>query len=216
MNKSRLEKMLKKESISTLLGILRISDEEAYNHATSVAEIVQEYLCIAEDVGELEWTEEECDEIICGALLHDIGKAFLPFGLQYSSSTLNDDEMEVIKTHPILGVVAVKNCGFGEIIHNIILMHHANANGTGYPSVNLCIFDEDNVPSYVWLVSYADRFDAMTNNRNFKRTKTYPEAWKEILEMSRVEILPYKYARIFGELVKKRSILSIDITEGMS
>lgn len=213
MKSKRLEEILKRGRVSAHLGILSLSDEEAYSHAIAVAEIVDEYLLLAEEAGELEWTEEECVEIVTGALLHDIGKSFLPFGLQYSTRELSEYELEVIRTHPLLGMVSIKNCHFSDIIKNIILMHHANADGSGYPTINMQVFDISNVPDYVWLVAYADRFEAMTNNRSFKHAMSYPEAWKEILRMSRKELLPYKYTRLFGEIVKKRSLLPIEEIE---
>jgi len=89
------------------------------------------------------------------------------------------------------------------------LKHHANADGSGYPSISEEL-NESTVPDYVWIVAYADRFEAMVGDRSFKRAKTYPDAWKEILSMSRNGVLPYKFARLFSEIVKKRSILSIE------
>lgn len=210
MKSKRIEDILQKGRVTALLGVLSLADEEAYNHAIAVAETVDEYLVLAKENDELEWNEDECVEIVMGALLHDVGKAFLPFGLQYSAKELSKYELEVIRAHPILGTVAIKNCNFSEIVKNIILMHHANADGTGYPVIDMHVFDKRNVPDYVWLVAYADRFEAMTNSRSFKQALSYPEAWKEILSMSREEILPYKFTRLFGEIVKNRSILAID------
>ena len=210
-----LDDALQMGRVSALLGILNLSDEEAYRHAISVAETTEEYIELAKKTGELEWSEKQCVEILTGALVHDIGKAFLPFGLQYSAKKLSTYEQEVVRMHPILGIVAVKNCEFSEIVENIILMHHANADGTGYPSFSEQIFNLENVPDYVWLVSYADRFEAMTNTRSFKKALSYPEAWEEILRMSRMEKLPYKFTRLFSEIIKNKSILPIEeIYEG--
>lgn len=210
MKERRIDRILKDGQVSTLLGILSISDEEAYKHAIAVSEIVDEYLVLAQENNELLWTKEECDSIITGALLHDIGKAFLPFGLQFTAKALSKYELEVIRMHPLLGIVAIKNCQFDDIVKNIILMHHANANGTGYPVINAKEFNISNVPEYVWIVSYADRFEAMTNSRSFKQAKSYPEAWKEILELSRKDILPYQPTRLFGEIVKRKSLFYIN------
>lgn len=206
----RLQNVLQIGKVSALLGILSQSDEEAYNHSIAVAEIVDKYLHLAKEHNELEWTEEECEDILIGTLLHDIGKGFLPFGLQYCSRELTAIEYEIIKTHPLLGAATIQNCKFSEIIRNIVLMHHANADGSGYPCVGGKVFNEENVPDYVWLVSYADRFDAMTNTRSFKKAKSYPDAWKELLNMSRHSKLPYKFTRLFGEIVKQKTILPIN------
>lgn len=202
--------ILSESCIKTTLGILKLADEEAYSHSIIVAQIVEDYIALAKEENELEWSETECYSIIKGALLHDIGKAFLPFGLQYSKKHLNLYELEIIKTHPILGVVSVQNSDFDDIVKNIILMHHANADGTGYPVISGTILSENNVPDYVWLVAYADRFEAMTNNRAFKAAMNYPTAWTEILNMSRKGILPYKYTRLFGKIIREKSLLPIE------
>ena len=44
MKSKRLEEALQKGRVSALLGVLSLSDEEAYNHAIAVADIVDEYL----------------------------------------------------------------------------------------------------------------------------------------------------------------------------
>ena len=209
-----LEKIKSDGRVMAYLGILNQSDEEAYYHVLAVTDIVNEYLMIASENDELDWTEKECESILIGTLLHDIGKGFLPFGLQHSTKELSNIEYEIIKTHPLLGVTCIQNCKFDEIVTNIILLHHANADGSGYPSINNQIFNEKNVPEYVWLVAYADRFEAMTNTRAFKQAKSYPEAWKEILNMSRAGKLPYKFTRLFGELIRQKSIIPIYIEEG--
>lgn len=205
-----LDRIKNENSVAPLLGILQLTDEEAFAHSLSVAGITSRYLTLASQNNEMEWTKEEQESIVKGALLHDIGKAFLPFGLQHSSKTLTKSELEIIKTHSLLGSVCVQNCGFDTIVNDIILMHHANADGTGYPVMNGEVFNEDNVPDYVWLVAYADRFEAMTNKRSFKASKSFPEAWQEILNLSRNGKLPYKFTRLFSEIVKQDSIFTID------
>ena len=205
------DNVLNDSCVKTTLGILHLADEEAYNHSLMVAEIVDEYIQLAKKEYELDWTEEECKSILKGALLHDIGKAFLPFGLQHSKGRLDEYEAEIMRFHPTLGRVSLQHSDFDIIVKNIILMHHANADGSGYPTISGNILTEENVPDYVWLVAYADRFEAMTNSRSFKKAMTYPKAWGEILRMSRDGILPYRFTRLFGEIIREKSLFHIDL-----
>lgn len=196
--------------VNSFLSILKLQDEEAYNHSIEVAKLVS--LCIEEMIakGECEWPGEQIIEIIKGAILHDIGKAFLPFGIQNSKQKLDFYMSEVIKTHPLLGYLAVRDGGYSETVKNIILLHHENANGTGYPTnvEDDSNYTEDNVPSYVWIVSYADRFDAMTSGRKFKASKSYEEAW-DALNNDRISgKLPYKYAKYYHSVIKKINIFA--------
>ena len=106
-NENRLlQAALKDGRVSSYLNILKLSDNEAYEHSIDVATLTA--LCIDEmiTVLECEYTEEECIEIVKGALLHDIGKAFLPFGIQHSSQKMDSYSREVIKSHSLLGFIS--------------------------------------------------------------------------------------------------------------
>ena len=200
-------------TVKAMMGTLKLSDEAAYYHSINVAEMVSKYLALTQEKGECEYTEEECIHIIEGALLHDVGRAFLPFNLQSSRENLPEYGFEIMKIHPLLGCVAVKNCELDEKVSNIILMHHANADGTGYPLLEQGAFTKENVPSYVWPIVYADRFIAMTTERPFKEAKSYPDAWRAIVDMSRNGVLPYQFAKTFGEMIQRESILHIEAYE---
>lgn len=194
--------------VNSLLNILKLQDEDAYNHSIEVSYLTS--LCLEEMVKkkECEWDEEQITEIVQGALLHDIGKIFLPFGIQNSEKKIDNYMTEIMKMHSILGYLSVRENGYSKIIEDIVLLHHANANGTGYP-INLedkNVYTEENVPDYVWIVSYADRFDAMTSTRKFKSSKSYNEAWDELNKMRVDNILPYKYAKYFHSVIKKLNV----------
>lgn len=209
--KDRVLKTMDVGRVKALLGVLKLSDEEAYHHSLDVANIVNLYLTEEEVNNQSNRTEEEKVAIITGALLHDIGKSFLPFGLQYSSRKFNDLEKEIMNTHPILGAVAIKNCEFDEIVENIILMHHAFLDGSGYPRIdNKCYGTEIDVPEYVWIVSYADKLDAMISRRNFKRQKSLRDAWGALATISKEGKLPYKPLYIFSKIVKDLDIFKGD------
>lgn len=209
--KNRVDRIMEIGRVKALLGILKLNDEEAYNHSLDVAHIVNSYLNEEEARGLAERSEEDKSAIIMGALLHDIGKAFLPFGLQYSSRIFTPVEMEIMNTHPVLGAVAIKNCEFGEIIENIILMHHASPDGTGYPKISNQSYGTDiEVPEYVWIVSYADKLDAMVSRRNFKRQKNLKDAWETLVSISKKGKLPYEPLTIYRKIIQDLDIFKGD------
>lgn len=218
MKQNILSEVMNIGRVKALMGILKLSDEEAYNHCIDVAKITEFYLEKEMAIDYNKRTSDERRSIIMGAALHDIGKAFLPFGLQYSKKLFSDIEAEIMRTHPILGSVAIQNCEFDEIVNNIVLMHHANADGTGYPRINnraYGIVSEDHpdvaidVPEYVWIVAYADKLDAMISQRLFKRQKTLNEAWKVLVNMAKQGELPYDILNIYKDI-----IMDMDIFKG--
>lgn len=196
--------------VKALLGILKLSDEEAYNHCIDVAKITEIYLEKEMYSDYNKRSPEERTSIVAGAVLHDIGKAFLPFGLQYSPKRFSEIETEIMKTHTMLGSIAIQNCEFDQIVNDIVLMHHANADGTGYPRVGNKAYGTDiAVPEYVWIVSYADKLDAMISKRSFKRQKTLKDAWKTLVLISKKGELPYEPLSIYKEI-----IMDMDIFKG--
>ena len=209
--KNRVERTMDVGRVRALLGILKLSDEEAYNHSLDVAHIVNNYLNVEEASGYAERTEEEKTSIIVGALLHDIGKAFLPFGLQYSSRKFTPVETEIMNTHPILGAVAIKNCDFDSVVEDIILMHHASPNGSGYPRISGNAYGTDiPVPEYVWIVAYADKLDAMVSRRSFKRQKSLKDAWSTLVCLSKENKLPYEPLTIYRKIIQDLDIFKGD------
>lgn len=192
--------------VKSLLGILKLSDEEAYKHSIEVAKIVEEFVIIARGDGVVSWTDAEVSSVLIGALLHDVGKAFLPFGLQHSKNNISTLEKEVINMHPMLGAVAIENCEFDDIIKNIVLMHHANADGTGYPLLEGRQLNEKNVPDYVWAVSYADRFDAIINRRSYRVAKPLSEAWQDLASEVTSGRLPYAFMGAYKCIARRRDI----------
>lgn len=198
--------------VRAFLGIVKLKDEGAYIHSLGVAKLVAHCLEDMELRDEREWNESEKLEIVKGALLHDIGKVFLPFGLQNSSEKLDNYTREIVNAHPVVGYVALKDAACSEIVKNIVLMHHALANGKGYP-VNLkdgSLYTEENVPPYVWLIAYADKFDAMTSQRHYKPSKSYQEAWRELNMMRISGELPYRFAGYMSTVVKELSLFSTE------
>lgn len=207
---------LKRGDVNSFLSILKLSDEEAYIHSLQVATIVEKYL--EYETAKPERSKDEKANIIIGSLLHDVGKAFLPFGLQHSSKKIDKIETEVINMHPLLGLLATKSCGFDEVVTNIMLMHHALGNGTGYPTVDGVPFkmsksseiEEDSciiVPEYVWIVAYADKLAAMISSRPFKPSKGMRDAYAELVKMTKNELLPYQLLNTYKRVIKDFNIL---------
>ena len=201
---------LSDSGVISLLEVLKLSDEEAYIHSLEVGKIVA---LVLEEMGKKdspEFCAEMAVEIVKGALLSDIGKAFLPFGIQHSSIGLDACLLEVVKMHPILGHIAVRDGSFSEVVKNIVLYHHVSADGSGYPR-NMTTGEpmtDKNTPSYVWIVGYADRFDAMTGERKFKSSLSYKQAWDELNLLRQKKVLPYRYAKYFHKVIKKLDIFN--------
>jgi putative nucleotidyltransferase with HDIG domain len=67
------------------------------------------------------------------AYLHDIGKIGIPDAILSKSSSLNDEEMALIREHPLLGYRLIRNIEFLQQATDVVLYHHEKYDGSGYP-----------------------------------------------------------------------------------
>lgn len=86
----------------TLAKSLDSRDTNVGNHSESVANYA---LMIAK---EMKLPNEQCESVYIGGLLHDIGKIGITESILSKPMTLNENEYEIIKQHPILGYEIVK------------------------------------------------------------------------------------------------------------
>ena len=125
----------------------------------------------------LEFTPKAFDEVLLGALLHDIGK--LKIELQGESAILTTNEDE-IKEHTIIGYNMIKETfGLSESIAKIALEHHENNDGSGYPRG----LSNDYITEYSQIVNVANFYDNLVNNRTHTLVSNNREALREMLEV---------------------------------
>lgn len=153
-----LDEIKKIPQVSLLLNIMKLFSTEVYEHCESVAKL--SYEIIKDDKS---FTEEEKQQVIIGAYLHDIGKILVPFNLTHSPRRLNANEFAIVKTHTLIGYEMLKS-DFSEIVCNIALYHHEQPNGSGY--VNSLPLSK--IPKEALLVQVADVYDALISKRNYK------------------------------------------------
>lgn len=117
----------KKNLMINLVDIKNI-DNHTYEHSLSVA-ILSLILGI-----ELKLSNTHLRALFIGALLHDIGKAFIPAEITNKKDELTVEEFEVFKTHPTYGYNYIKeNYSLDSNSKVTVLQHHENYDGSGYP-----------------------------------------------------------------------------------
>jgi PAS domain S-box-containing protein/putative nucleotidyltransferase with HDIG domain len=98
------------------------------SHQKRVAE-----LCV--DIGlELGLDHKRLEGLRLGALLHDIGKLYLPTEIVARRGPLNEFEAGLINSHPRLGSDIVKGLELPWPLEDMILQHHEKLDGSGYPN----------------------------------------------------------------------------------
>lgn len=168
------EILYKKEVLIHVADILSY-DEYTYSHSVNVCTLA---IIMCKVLG---YSVPRIKEVAIGALLHDLGKIFVPEEILNKKGPLTSEEFQKMKLHPQDGYQVLR--GYSEmsaISKIIVLAHHERLDGSGYPSQ----LSGDKIHEVVRLVSICDVFDAMTSDRVYRKgIKTY-EVIEYLISMS--------------------------------
>ncbi|MFQ5842124.1 MAG: HD-GYP domain-containing protein, partial [Thermodesulfobacteriota bacterium] len=78
-------------------------------------------------------SQDQADRVHMAAIIHDLGKIFIPTDILSKRSQLTETEFDLIKTHPRVGYDILRSMEFPWPVAQIILQHHERMDGSGYP-----------------------------------------------------------------------------------
>lgn len=113
-------------------------------------------------------------ELLC--LLHDIGKVGIPLEILNKPGQLTDREWEVLRTHAEKGYQIAMSSDELKSIARMILCHHERWDGNGYPQRLIGA----SIPVLSRIIAVVDAYDAMVNDRSYRRAMTPEAAQAEI------------------------------------
>jgi putative two-component system response regulator len=111
------------------------------------------------------------------APLHDVGKLGIPDSILRKPGKLTAEEFEVMKTHTTIGAQILSGSRFPilQLAEEIALTHHERWDGTGYAGLA-----GERIPLSGRIVALADVFDALTNDRIYRKALPLEDALAEI------------------------------------
>jgi putative two-component system response regulator len=112
-----------------------------------------------------------------GFFLHDIGKVGIPENILCKPDSLDDAEWLVMREHPTIGAHIVEPIRFLAGAVDIVRSHHERWDGNGYPMG----LRHEEIPLAARVFAIADCFDAMTNDRPYRRALPVEQAIDEIV-----------------------------------
>ena len=131
----------------------------------------QVYLQLQKNYPEYGITDEEIASVAHLAPIHDIGKIKVPIEILNKNGKLTDEEMNVVKQHPLVGAAMTRRFPEGVITeklnqysYEICRHHHERYDGKGYPSK----LAGDQIPYLARVAAVVDAFDAMTSKRAYR------------------------------------------------
>jgi HD-GYP domain-containing protein (c-di-GMP phosphodiesterase class II) len=162
---------LRSSLICAFNQLLDLKDLNTGVHSTRLAEWA---LHVAGEFG----LDRDClGDIEVAALLHDIGKIGVSDAILNKPAKLSAEEYELMKKHPEYGWAVLRQVPGMERASLMILHHHENYDGTGYPGG----LKGEEIPIGSRIVSVIDAFDAMVSTRPYRQGLAFEEAERRLL-----------------------------------
>jgi len=189
------------EIISTIAGMIEAKDSYTKGHSVRVAE----YSALI--ARELNWSEEEIQNLKYIALLHDIGKVGIPDNILNKPGKLTDNEFNIIKSHTTLAGDILKDIQTITDVDAGAKYHHERYDGKGYPGG----LSGEDIPVVARIIGIADAYDAMNSKRVYRDALAKKEIRNEIVNGSGTQFDPV-FADIFLRLLDEGR-LNIDFNK---
>lgn len=120
----------------------------------------------------------EIKAIEAASLLHDIGKLAVPDEILNKPGKLTPAEFEQMKQHTVAGANILSVVDFPYPVVPIVLHHHENWDGSGYPTG----IAGTAIPIGARILSVVDCYDALTSDRPYRKALSSDEALSVLRE----------------------------------
>jgi len=169
-----------KETIAALSRSMEAKDLYTGGHTERVAAVA---VGIARRLG---FRDEELEAIEIGALLHDIGKIGIPEQVLRKAGPLDDQEWELIKTHPVISDYILSELDLHPFVRQCARSSHERIDGAGYPDR----LSGEDIPLPARIVLVADALDALTSTRSYRAARPMIGALAEIRAHTGTQFCP--------------------------
>ena len=156
--------------IQTLAMTVETKDPYTAGHERRVADLSR---TIAMEMG---LTKDQVEAIRLSAIVHDLGKLYVPSEILNKPGKLRDAEFTLIKLHPEIAYDILKNIEFPWPLAEIVYNHHERLDGSGYPRG----LKGDEINMETRIISVADVVEAIASHRPYRPSLGIEVALDEI------------------------------------
>ena len=180
---AELVEKVRKTHLATIAALSRsmeAKDGYTSGHTERVSDVA---LALGRRLG---YSSEQLHAIEIAALLHDIGKIGIPERILHKAGPLDDEEWEVMRTHPKIGVYILSGIDLPEEVMQVARSSHERWDGKGYPDG----LRGEEIPLPARVVLVADAFDALTSDRPYRSACGVEDAIAEIRANAGTQFCP--------------------------
>ncbi|HEY5467369.1 MAG TPA: HD domain-containing phosphohydrolase [Clostridia bacterium] len=194
MNRRKLleRRSLHSSIIASIHATLLEKSRETEQHA-------ERLITLTSRIGEaMALSDGQLNDLSLLAALHDIGKIGIDDYILTKPGQLTEQEWVEMKKHPSIGYRIAQASPDLLPIAEYILSHHEYWNGKGYPQG----LTGESIPLLSRILSVADAYDAMTQNRPYRLAMSSEEAISEISRSAGTQFDPEvvtAFLRIIGD-----------------
>jgi putative nucleotidyltransferase with HDIG domain len=165
---NQILKAIKQSSLREWLTAVGRHHSDTYRHCLFVTGFA---VAFAQHLG---MREDDQRRLARAALLHDVGKAFIPLAILDKPGALTDAEMAEIHQHPRRGYDALAaQGGFPPEMLDVVLHHHEFLDGTGYPNG----LRGNQISDIVRLTTIVDIHAALVEKRAYRKPFVHAKAF---------------------------------------
>jgi len=189
-------------TVSALSQAIDAKDGFTRGHADRVSRIAG---AIAR---EMNLSENQIEQIELAGMLHDIGKIGVEDRILMKPSRLDEDERDLMRRHPMYGASILEPSSALRPLVPIVLHHHENFDGTGYPEG----LKGEQIPIGARIIIVADAYEAMTSDRIYRKAIGHERALEQLERHKGAQFDP-RVVRSLEHLLAKRGPDAFEVSE---
>lgn len=170
----------KSEIVQVLMKMLEVRDFITEGHGDRLQELASK---LAESAG---MSDNEIKDMSLLAQFHDIGKVGISDAILFKPGKLTQEETVEMRRHTEIGYRIAQSSPDLMHISDWIFKHHEWWNGEGYPFG----LKEENIPIQCRILSIVDAYDAMTNDRPYRKALEKETAVAELKRCAGIQFDP--------------------------
>ena len=197
---------LYKEQEKLTMGSIKALAQIIESRSAGICTPKSSFLRIAQLMGqEFGLRENDLKILQYATLLHDAGELMVPESVLRKRGKLTEKEYKLIKEHPLKGAKIIKSLKSLKQVAPIIMYHHENFDGTGYPKG----LKGAEIPLGARIMAVVGSFEAMIGKRPYRRSSlSLKKASEEIKKHSGRQFDP-RVVRAFLKILRRKDIVKL-------